>query len=102
MAAAFNGDKLKALRVERGLTQAELARRAEVRERQIIRWENHQHVPRADAIVRLAKALGVSVADLLSEDDDDEAEIVNIDDLIRRRVDFHIRRALRAARENTA
>jgi transcriptional regulator with XRE-family HTH domain len=103
MTAAFDGRKLKALRLGKGLTQAELAHRAHVRERQIIRWENAQHVPRVDAIKRLAKALGVSTAELLSEDDDDETEIVSIDDLIRRRVDFHIRRALAAqAKENMA
>jgi transcriptional regulator with XRE-family HTH domain len=91
---AFNGDKLRSLRLERGLTQAGLAHRAHVRERQIIRWENAQHVPRAEAIVRLARALGVPVAQLLSEEDDDEGEFVSLDDLIRRRVEFHIRRAL--------
>lgn len=71
---AFNGDKLRTLRLARGLTQAELAHRAHVRERQIIRWENAQHVPRAEAIVALARVLGVSVSDLFSDEGNGEEE----------------------------
>jgi transcriptional regulator with XRE-family HTH domain len=70
----FSGSKLRALRQARGLTQAELAHRAHVRERQIIRWENEQHMPRADAVARLARALKTPVASLFSEAEDDEEE----------------------------
>jgi transcriptional regulator with XRE-family HTH domain len=77
MTAGFSGDKLRALRLARGLTQAELAHRAHVRERQIIRWENAQHVPRADAVARLARVLKTPVASLFSdeEEDDEESEL---------------------------
>jgi transcriptional regulator with XRE-family HTH domain len=71
---AFSGNKLRALRQARGLTQAELAHRAHVRERQIIRWENEQHIPRADAVARLARALKTPLASLFSKAEDDEEE----------------------------
>jgi transcriptional regulator with XRE-family HTH domain len=79
MTGRFSGDKLRALRLDRGLTQAELAHRAHVRERQIIRWENEQHVPRADAVARLARVLKTPLASLFSgveenEDEDEEGD----------------------------
>lgn len=76
----FSGDRLRAARQARGLTQAELAHRTHVRERQIIRWENEQHVPRADAVARLARALKTPVASLFSDADeeDEEAELAAV------------------------
>jgi transcriptional regulator with XRE-family HTH domain len=79
----FSGDRLRSARLARGLTQAELAHRAHVRERQIIRWENDQHVPRVESISTLARALKVTVAELLApepegaEEDDVEADPVS-------------------------
>ena len=70
--ARFSGDNLRALRLARGLTQAELAHRAHVRERQIIRWENGQHVPRIESISALARVLKTPVAELLGEPTDEE------------------------------
>lgn len=77
----FSGQKLRALRLSRGLTQAELAHRAHVRERQVIRWENDQHVPRIGSVRALARVLGVSIDELLSDDEpggeeDEEADPV--------------------------
>lgn len=52
----FSGAKLRQARFDKGWSQAELARRAGVRERQIIRWENEQNEPRLEAVVALAQA----------------------------------------------
>ena len=79
MAAQFSGQKLRSLRLARGLTQAELAHRAHVRERQIIRWEQGQHSPRVESISALARVLDCTVADLLTgepDEDDDESDPV--------------------------
>jgi transcriptional regulator with XRE-family HTH domain len=61
----FSGKKLKALRLASGLTQAELAHRAHVGERQIVRWENEQHVPRLGSVKALARVLKTSVDSLV-------------------------------------
>lgn len=80
--SAFSGARLRAERHKQGWTQAELARRAGVRERQIIRWENDQHSPRFAAMVALAHALGCDVEALCehgeesSDDDEDSAAAV--------------------------
>jgi transcriptional regulator with XRE-family HTH domain len=69
---SFSGSNLRQARLRKGWTQAELARRASVRERQIIRWENDQHSPRFDAIRALAATLGCDVRELCVPADEDE------------------------------
>src|SRR6516225_3321019 len=70
----FSGKKLKALRLAAGLTQAELAHRAHVRERQVIRWENEQHVPRLGSVKALARVLKTSVESLMASDEDGDED----------------------------
>ena len=62
-------DNIKALRTEKGLSQAELARRAGVTERSIQRYEAGASYPQMSAIEKLATALGTSVDDLLGRED---------------------------------
>lgn len=57
----FSGAALRGVRQKKGWTQAELARRAGVRERQIIRWENDQNEPRFEAVASLAEATGTTL-----------------------------------------
>ena len=57
--------KLKALRDRRGLTQADLAKKAGVSPGYIARLETHRHDPKLSTLVKLAKALGVPVTALL-------------------------------------
>lgn len=61
---------LKAWRTYFGLTQAELAAKTNTTQAQINNYENGKRIPRADTLMRLSSALGVS-ADLLWEDDSD-------------------------------
>ena len=61
------GNRLRALRKKSGLTQEELADALSVSYMTIRRWENEKTTPRMDDIKALAKALGVSEADLLNE-----------------------------------
>ena len=61
------GARLKALRKKAGLTQEKLADLIGVHETTIRRWENNGDSPRAEDISSIAKALGVSEADLLQD-----------------------------------
>ncbi|UCG19264.1 MAG: helix-turn-helix transcriptional regulator [Thiotrichales bacterium] len=59
---------LKAWRTYLSLTQAELAKKVGATQAQINNYENGKSIPRADMLMRLSSAMGVS-ADLLWEDD---------------------------------
>ena len=61
------GERLRALRKKAGLTQPELADLVGVHETTIRRWENNGDKPMPDSFSNLAKALGVSEADLLND-----------------------------------
>jgi transcriptional regulator with XRE-family HTH domain len=55
------GQHLRALREGRGLTRAELARRAGVPVSTLRNWEGDRGFPSLPAILRIAEVLGVSV-----------------------------------------
>lgn len=57
--------KLRELRQSRGMTQGELARRADVSPTYVSEMENAVSSPGIDLVGRLAKALGVAPAELL-------------------------------------
>jgi transcriptional regulator with XRE-family HTH domain len=57
--------RLRELRVERGMTQADLARRAEVTTTYVSKLENAGAAPGIDLVEKLAAALGLGIADLL-------------------------------------
>jgi transcriptional regulator with XRE-family HTH domain len=57
--------RVKALRLERGMTQAELAKRARISRMHVIRIETARQAPTLGVMERLAKALGVPVTALL-------------------------------------
>ena len=59
-------ETLKALRVERGLSQRGLAKKTFVTQSTVARWENGSRLPDVAMITRLARALGVSVNTLLN------------------------------------
>jgi transcriptional regulator with XRE-family HTH domain len=54
------GEKLKAFRVEAGMTRAELAEEAGFDESAILAWENGEGGPSWSAVQALAKALGIN------------------------------------------
>jgi len=63
------GDRIKQLRTEAGLSQAELAQRTGTGDaRQISRYENGRITPSLDATIRIAQALNISL-DYLAIDD---------------------------------
>lgn len=59
------GEKIKSLRLERGLTQTTLARELGVSKGIISIWENNINEPKATYIKRLALFFGVSADYLL-------------------------------------
>lgn len=63
------GEKLKALRTERGLTQEQLAARLYVSRTAVSKWEMGGGSPNLDSLQAVARLFDVSVDDLLSTDD---------------------------------
>ena len=61
------GARLKALRKKAGLTQSQLADKIGVSLLTLFRWEKNERQPRVEDVKALAKALGVSEADLLQD-----------------------------------
>lgn len=70
------GEKIRRLRLLRGLTQEELAKRLGISELSIIHYEKGQRKPRIDILSKIAKILDVPIEYLLSEDEEiDERSI---------------------------
>ncbi|MBQ6900531.1 MAG: helix-turn-helix domain-containing protein [Firmicutes bacterium] len=65
------GEKISALRKAKGLTQAQLAESLNVSNKTISRWETGEGYPEISLLMPLAKALGVTVDALLSDDEAD-------------------------------
>ena len=55
------GERIKRLRMERGWSQTQLARKLDVHPKQVSGWERGAHTPTTDALIRVAEALGVSL-----------------------------------------
>ena len=62
------GETIKSLRLEKGLTQPQLAQLVGVSNGMISIWENNVNEPKASYLKALAAALEVSVSTLLGED----------------------------------
>lgn len=62
------GERLKQYRRAKGLTQQELADRLGVSNKTVSRWESEGGFPDVSLLVPLARALGVTVDDLLDEE----------------------------------
>ncbi len=63
------GKKLKELRIERRLTQEELAEALGCSQAMIARWEANEHQPKEEHIVKAAKFFGVSTDYILGLSD---------------------------------
>lgn len=66
----MRGERLRQLRESSGLTQEELAERANVAIRQIARYEANQTDPSSEVMSRLADVLGASTDYLLGRTDE--------------------------------
>lgn len=80
------GARIRSARFSAGMTQAALARKAGISERNIVRWENEQHAPRAEHVAAIARATGRDTDYFLAEEEtssDDEEESDAVADLVR-------------------
>ena len=68
--------RLRELRVQRGLTQAELAKRAEVTTTYVSKLESAGAAPGIDLVEKLATALGVAPAELIPGESPADPEAV--------------------------
>lgn len=62
------GERIKMLREERGLSQGQLAEKLNVHQSHISRIEIGIHEAQFQTAIKLAEALGVSVADLVPDE----------------------------------
>lgn len=62
-------EKITALRGERKLSQGDVAERLGVSRQSVSKWETAQAVPELDKIIKLADLFGVSVDELVREED---------------------------------
>lgn len=61
------GANVRGLRLKRGLTQQQLADRADIAISTVTRIETDRHTPRLDVLLRVADTLGVASATLLRD-----------------------------------
>lgn len=57
--------RLRTIRQQKGLTQADLGKLADMHQRSISQFESGQHNPTLGTVIRLARALGVSADALI-------------------------------------
>ena len=62
-------EKITALRGERKLSQGDVAEKLDVSRQSVSKWETNQAVPELDKIIKLADLFGVSVDELVREDE---------------------------------
>ena len=75
MDAQIFGGFIAALRKEKGMTQAELARELSVTDKAVSRWERGQGFPDIHSLEPLAKALDVSVVELMQSRKSEDGNI---------------------------
>jgi len=56
--------KLQAIRMERGLSQTQMAALLEVRQNNLHRWEKGEIEPKVSAAIQIAQKLGLSVEEV--------------------------------------
>ena len=78
----FFAETLKKLRIEKGLSQKELAEKIYVSRPTITRWENGNRLPDSAMMLRLSKILGIDVNTLLSAalESEDAPNVIMVDD----------------------
>lgn len=75
-------EALKKFRIEKGLTQRELAERMFVTRTSVNRWENGTRLPDVEMILKLSETLGVDVNTLFNAaaESENRIEIIMVDD----------------------
>ncbi len=63
-------NKLKTVRIRKGLTQLEIAKKSNVSVRCYQKYENCKCLPNVQTAILIAKTLGVDVSELFGDDED--------------------------------
>ena len=82
MKANIIGERIKALRNARQLTQLDVAERIGFSPGVVSQWETGTRIPRPESLVALSNLYGVSLSYLMGEDDEENA-FAGLDDLHR-------------------
>lgn len=64
----MRGDTIKRIRLERGLTQEQLAEKAGISQPHLSILENNQATPSLKTAIRLSSALGISLESMVTEE----------------------------------
>ena len=78
------GDKLKTLRDKRGWSQGQVAKKVSADPQRISKYERGVIFPTVDMLIKLAKAFGVTLDDLLFDDRDIDISQLSNPELTRR------------------
>lgn len=70
------GEKIKAARINKGLTQAELATKCELATITIRQYENGNRTPRSDQLAKIAISLGIPISELWDKKEDTFQEVM--------------------------
>jgi transcriptional regulator with XRE-family HTH domain len=74
------GKRIKRIRQERGWSQAQLATKLNVHQKQISGYERNLHIPSTEVLIKIAKTFNLSL-DFLVFEDRNESVGVNIGDI---------------------
>lgn len=74
------GNYICRLREDKGLTQAELAKKIDVSDKAVSKWENGQAFPRIETLEKLAAELNTTVEDIFSASKDGISRICLVND----------------------
>lgn len=97
-----NGHRIKEARLEKEMSQAQLARAINTTEKNISRWEGGQNQPRVASIVAIATATGQDLDFFLTgsaEAEDDEEAAMMVADLLAEAKKAAVEAATIAARQ---
>ena len=67
-------EKILSLRTERGMSQDDLAEKLDVSRQSVSKWETAQSTPDLDKIIKLANLFGVTVDELVRDEESEDAE----------------------------
>lgn len=56
---------IKKMRINRGLSQGQLADKIGVAQQHVSRWENEKHRPSVDILIKIAAVLNCNIGDLI-------------------------------------
>lgn len=74
------GDRIRNTRIQKGMSQKELAEKLDITPQSIVQWENGARNPKPETLKKIAEALGVSYWRLAGDSDDPNNDIPAIQD----------------------